>query len=49
MDRQLRNRPHHLDERRSGAPRITTELRENGERVNHKRAARVMRSITPPV
>ncbi|NKY13795.1 IS3 family transposase [Streptomyces somaliensis DSM 40738] len=28
-----------------GAPRITAELRENGERVNHKRIARVMRSI----
>ncbi|URN10980.1 IS3 family transposase [Streptomyces radiopugnans] len=27
-----------------GAPRITTELREAGERVNHKRIARVMRS-----
>ncbi|WP_106431559.1 IS3 family transposase [Streptomyces anulatus] len=49
MDRQPQNRPHYLDERRSGAPRITAELRENGERVNHKRVARVMRSITPPV
>lgn len=28
-----------------GAPRITAELRETGERVNHKRIARVMRSI----
>lgn len=27
-----------------GVPRITTELRETGERVNHKRIARVMRS-----
>ncbi|QYA98163.1 hypothetical protein KZO11_33430 [Streptomyces anulatus] len=29
-------------------PQVTAELRENGERVNHKRAVRVMRSITPP-
>jgi transposase InsO family protein len=28
-----------------GVPRITAELREEGERVNHKRVARVMRSI----
>ncbi|MGW7201158.1 IS3 family transposase [Streptomyces chryseus] len=28
-----------------GAPRITAELRESGERVNHKKVARVMRSI----
>ncbi|MFP8906438.1 IS3 family transposase [Streptomyces atacamensis] len=28
-----------------GIPRITAELREEGERVNHKRVARVMRSI----
>ncbi|MGW1404190.1 IS3 family transposase [Streptomyces sp. NPDC002405] len=28
-----------------GVPRITAELREDGERVNHKRIARVMRSI----
>ncbi|NGO67495.1 transposase [Streptomyces sp. SB3404] len=28
-----------------GVPRITAELRENGECVNHKRVARVMRSI----
>ncbi len=28
-----------------GVPRITAELREDGERVNHKRVARVMRSI----
>lgn len=28
-----------------GVPRITAELREEGERVNHKRIARVMRSI----
>lgn len=27
-----------------GVPRITAELREDGERVNHKRVARVMRS-----
>ncbi|MFI2120733.1 IS3 family transposase [Streptomyces sp. NPDC020299] len=29
-----------------GVPRITAELRDDGERVNHKRIARVMRSIT---
>ncbi len=28
-----------------GVPRITAELRETGERINHKRIARVMRSI----
>jgi hypothetical protein len=28
-----------------GVPRITAELREDGERVNHKRVARVMRTI----
>ncbi|MEU6062858.1 IS3 family transposase [Streptomyces sp. NPDC047097] len=28
-----------------GVPRITAELREEGEQVNHKRIARVMRSI----
>ncbi|MET7436164.1 IS3 family transposase [Streptomyces flaveolus] len=28
-----------------GVPRITAELREAGERINHKRIARVMRSI----
>jgi transposase InsO family protein len=28
-----------------GVPRITAELREGGERVNHKRVARVMRGI----
>ncbi|MEU1623075.1 IS3 family transposase [Streptomyces sp. NPDC005722] len=28
-----------------GVPRITAELREKGERINHKRIARVMRSI----
>ena len=28
-----------------GVPRVTAELREGGERVNHKRVARVMRSI----
>ncbi|OIJ85691.1 IS3 family transposase [Streptomyces colonosanans] len=31
-----------------GVPRITAELRETGERVNHKRIARVMRSINNP-
>ncbi|MFF9403905.1 IS3 family transposase [Streptomyces sp. NPDC014744] len=29
-----------------GVPRVTAELREGGERVNHKRVARVMRSIS---
>jgi transposase InsO family protein len=28
-----------------GVPRITAELREDGERVNHKRVARVMRTV----
>ncbi|MFE5861656.1 IS3 family transposase [Streptomyces virginiae] len=28
-----------------GVPRITAELRDEGEGVNHKRVARVMRSI----
>lgn len=28
-----------------GVPRITAELREDGERVNHKRVARVMKAI----
>jgi len=28
-----------------GVPRITAELRETGERINHKRIARMMRSI----
>ncbi|MFJ8197152.1 IS3 family transposase [Streptomyces sp. NPDC096152] len=28
-----------------GVPRITAELREDGERINHKRIARVMRSM----
>jgi transposase InsO family protein len=30
-----------------GSPRITAELRDDGERINHKRIARVMRSIGP--
>ncbi|GAA1005432.1 IS3 family transposase [Streptomyces rhizosphaericus] len=29
-----------------GAPRITAELRDGGERINHKRVARVMRRFT---
>jgi transposase InsO family protein len=28
-----------------GVPRVTAELRDSGERVNHKRVARVMRSV----
>jgi hypothetical protein len=28
-----------------GRPRITAELRDGGERVNHKRAGRVMRTF----
>ncbi|GAA3263888.1 hypothetical protein GCM10010493_43650 [Streptomyces lavendulae subsp. grasserius] len=28
-----------------GAPRITAELRDGGERINHKRVARIMRTI----
>ncbi|MFD7079984.1 transposase [Streptomyces sp. NPDC059918] len=28
-----------------GVPRITAELRDDGQRVNHKRVARVMQSI----
>ncbi|WP_248844144.1 IS3 family transposase, partial [Streptomyces hirsutus] len=36
---------HHESDGTYGVPRITAELREAGERVNHKRIARVMRSI----
>ncbi|MFE9399957.1 IS3 family transposase [Streptomyces flavidovirens] len=28
-----------------GAPRITAELRDQGEQINHKRVARIMRTI----
>ena len=36
---------HHESGGTYGVPRITAELRETGERINHKRIARVMRSI----
>ncbi|TXS61214.1 IS3 family transposase, partial [Streptomyces sp. sk2.1] len=36
---------HHDSDGTYGVPRITAELREDGERVNHKRVARVMRTI----
>ncbi|MYU07469.1 IS3 family transposase [Streptomyces sp. SID8366] len=36
---------HHESRGTYGVPRITAELRETGERINHKRIARVMRSI----
>ncbi|MFE3900461.1 IS3 family transposase [Streptomyces sp. NPDC059153] len=35
--------------RHYGAPRITAELREYGERVNHKKTARAMRQVGLPV
>ncbi len=34
---------HHESDGAYGVPRITAELREAGERINHKRIARVMR------
>ncbi len=36
---------HRASEGTYGAPRITAELRDAGQRVNHKRLARVMRDI----
>jgi transposase InsO family protein len=36
---------HHGSGGTYGVPRITAELRDDGERINHKRIARVMRSI----
>lgn len=36
---------HHQSDGTYGVPRITAELRETGERVNHKRVGRVMQSI----
>ena len=36
---------HQESDRTSGVPGATAELREDGERVNHKRVARLMRSI----
>lgn len=36
---------HHKSGGTYGVPRITAELRDDGERINHKRIARVMRSI----
>ncbi|MEU0038362.1 IS3 family transposase [Streptomyces sp. NPDC006333] len=47
-DARLANRIracHHESGGTYGVPRITAELRYEGERVNHKRIARVMRSI----
>ncbi|MFE5868450.1 DDE-type integrase/transposase/recombinase [Streptomyces roseifaciens] len=38
-------RAHRESDGTYGVPRITAELRDDGERVNHERAARVMRSI----
>ncbi|MFI1488817.1 IS3 family transposase [Streptomyces sp. NPDC020747] len=36
---------HHSSDGTYGVPRITAELREDGERINHKRVARVMQAI----
>ncbi|MEV7738937.1 IS3 family transposase [Streptomyces sp. NPDC088921] len=36
---------HHGSGGTYGVPRITAELRDDGERINHKRIARVMRII----
>jgi transposase InsO family protein len=36
---------HHDSDGTYGVPRITAELREDGEHVNHKKVARVMRTI----
>lgn len=36
---------HHSSDGTHGVPRITAELREDGERINHKRVARVMQAI----
>ncbi|WP_216588316.1 IS3 family transposase [Streptomyces brasiliscabiei] len=36
---------HHGSGDTYGVPRITAELRDDGERVNHKRSARVMRGM----
>lgn len=36
---------HHESDGTCGVPRITAELRDVGERINHERIARVMRSI----
>ncbi|WP_164250193.1 IS3 family transposase [Streptomyces sp. S4.7] len=35
---------HHSSDGTYGVPRITAELRENGERINHKRVARLMQT-----
>ncbi len=36
---------HHASDGTYGVPRITAELRDDGERVNHKRVARVMKAV----
>ncbi len=36
---------HHSSDGTYGVPRITAELREDGERINHKRVARLMQAI----
>ncbi|WJV44102.1 IS3 family transposase [Streptomyces flavofungini] len=36
---------HQDSDRTYGAPRITAELRDQGEQINHKRVARIMRAI----
>ncbi|MFB7600982.1 IS3 family transposase [Streptomyces sp. NPDC056160] len=38
---------HQASDGNYGVPRITAELRETGEAVNHKRVARIMQTIGP--